>query len=1476
MKLIRTQDGLSNRFVNQIIQDHRGYIWMSTNFGLNRYDGQHFDVLTHESQGLYSNTIYGMRRDVFHHIWLIHRQTVGSKIKGIDILDPISFKVVSLEDFSKSFTSLATENIKAIESDELFRLYILTTDNKVYKFDSSGMNLILSLPPGAMPRYMVPTVNFLSINFEHSDSLLVYDTDGKLRKKLKFPNLSPGVENFNWGTWGDQTTTKHQVIWTTFFSTGRYAIRQDLSGFSDMIQVDTSSVFYYTVGFDPYRDVYWGQAKGRLFRYIPGQTKREYIDFDRGLNAQAFYCDTLGNIWIGSTEGVALFSEKQKYFKSYLDKPDPYYYSCRGIAEEPGNENNVYVLSYNKNYIFHPKTQTFEYWMQPGAFQGLSLGTDHEGNIWITPEDGGIYRYRPSKHLMQWYKMQTNESYFGSWFVGEMQPGRIWIGTTNGLWIKNIDDEKPPVPFDKNGHDNLRQGVIYHMVKTQDGIWIAGEKGLYLVDPDQGVKEHIDEKAGLPNNNIQFIYVDKDGIFWLASRGGGLIRWNRGTNEFKSYTISQGLSHNVIYAVYEDEFGFLWLPSDFGLMRFDKTSGTCRTFLQPDGIPHEEFNRSSHMQDSKGKLYFGGLNGFLTFHPKELLKSHAHNLPVQLTLFEAINENTGEIIDLTHDATFSQGISVGSQVSSFVIHYAILDYDALNLKRYAYQIDGLNANWTYLTDSYVRLNGMRGGHYTIRIKGQSATGQWSNNELVIPLRIMKPFFARWYAQLGVLLLLGGLFFIFFKRRAVLLKVRLQKEIQVSEQLRNIDKLKDQFLANTSHELRTPLNGIVGLSESLLEKITTTAEKEDLELIISSGRRLSNLVNDILDFSRLKEHDLQLKKKAVDIRSIAELTVRVNRPMAASRNLELINNVPEHLPFCDADENRLQQVLQNLVANAIKFTEMGKIVITAFPLNPLEGTSFLQISVSDTGIGIPKEKQESIFKEFEQADGSIAREYGGTGLGLSITKHLVELHGGTIWVESEPGKGSIFSFTIPVAETQEGESRIAPKSPEGDFIMSKTEKHFVHQNGNSENEIPRKSPTGDLGAKRRILVVDDEPVNLKVLKNHLEQEGHFVTLAHDGIEALRLLEEEGPFHLVLLDVMMPRMPGYEVCQRIREKHLMTELPVIMVTAKNQVNDLVESFGFGANDYITKPFSKDELKARVRAQLNSYEIHEATNRFVPHEFIQTLGRQSILELHRGDMVERNVHVMFSDIRDYTALSEGMSPRENFKFVNNLAGKVGPIVQQHHGLINQYLGDTIMMLFLQNADDGLRAGVDILKMIGQFNDKRLKKKERTIRLGLGIHSGPLIMGIIGDSMRTDAAVISDTVNTASRMEGLTKHFNVNFIISGETLDVVSNRDAFNLRYLGKVQVKGKLHALDIYECFDGDTDEQIQLKKNSLTDFHSGMDAYFNRDMINARKYFDLVYQLNPDDRTAFGYLTRIHGHLVNGLPENWSGVEIMVSK
>jgi CheY-like chemotaxis protein len=246
---------------------------------------------------------------------------------------------------------------------------------------------------------------------------------------------------------------------------------------------------------------------------------------------------------------------------------------------------------------------------------------------------------------------------------------------------------------------------------------------------------------------------------------------------------------------------------------------------------------------------------------------------------------------------------------------------------------------------------------------------------------------------------------------------------------------------------------------------------------------------------------------------------------------------------------------------------------------------ITVSITDTGIGIEPSKQELIFREFEQADGSVAREFGGTGLGLSITKYLVELHGGSIKVNSEPGKGSAFSFTIPRYTGKEIPSIEKPNIT----------RHYETENGYVTNGSALPKVNGESKSTKHILIVDDEPVNLKVLKNHLEQAGYQVSMAVDGQDALAQLGSGVKFNLVLLDVMMPRIPGYEVCQKIREQYLLSELPVIMVTAKNQLSDLVEGLAVGANDYINKPFSKEELLARVKTQLEAFDIYEATGRF-----------------------------------------------------------------------------------------------------------------------------------------------------------------------------------------------------------------------------------------------------------------------------------------
>ncbi len=695
---------------------------------------------------------------------------------------------------------------------------------------------------------------------------------------------------------------------------------------------------------------------------------------------------------------------------------------------------------------------------------------------------------------------------------------------------------------------------------------------------------------------------------------------------------------------------------------------------------------------------------------------------------------------------------------------------------------------------------------------------------------------------GILLLIAGLFFLRF--RLIQQRKLVDFEKQKSEKLLQIDRLKDQFLANTSHELRTPLNGIIGIAESLYDGLHADdpeQRKANLGMIITSGKRLSNLVNDILDFSKMRNDELKLNLKPVDIRSLVEVVLQINQSMANAKHLKLVNEISGDLPAVLADEDRLQQILFNLIDNAIKFSQRGQVIVTA-----AENSGILEISVQDEGPGIPAERQDLIFEEFKQLDGDADRQYSGTGLGLSITKNLVELHGGNITVQSTVGEGSRFSFTLPV-------TRDAAIPANQSTSLSK----LLSYGQIPEVPVPNGQPSGD--EKIQILIVDDEPINQQVLRNHLSDRHYQITPVMDGASAIQLIEEGKVFDLVLLDIMMPNMTGYKVCQQIRKKYLASQLPIIMITAKNQVSDLVEALSYGANDYLAKPFSKEEFLARIKTHLDLYSINSATNRFVPSEFLQSLGYETITDVRLGDYQERDVTVFFSDIRSYTTMAETMTPEQNFKFVGTYVNRMGPIIRRFDGFVLHYLGDGIMALFLKSPHRAVQAAITMQKRIRRYNAMRARKGRDPIEVGMGLHSGPLVMGIIGDKYRNDPATISDAVNIASRMEGLTTLFGAKILVTKATMDRLLDPDAFAHRYLGKVLTKGKKELVEVYELLDGESEDRKAAKLKTKDQFEAGVRAHIEKDYKKALSRFGSVLDLDKDDKAARYYFEQVNAAL-----------------
>ncbi|MBW4682562.1 MAG: response regulator [Microcoleus vaginatus WJT46-NPBG5] len=694
----------------------------------------------------------------------------------------------------------------------------------------------------------------------------------------------------------------------------------------------------------------------------------------------------------------------------------------------------------------------------------------------------------------------------------------------------------------------------------------------------------------------------------------------------------------------------------------------------------------------------------------------------------------------------------------------------------------------------------------------------------------------------------------------------------NEELKHLDQLKDEFLANTSHELRTPLNGIIGIAESLIDGATgqlPAATTANLSLIASSGRRLSRLINDILDFSKLRHKNLELQLKPVDLRAIVHVVLTLSQPLITKKNLQLVNAIPVALPPVEADEDRLQQILHNLVGNAIKFTPSGTITLSAGIVNtqPSEATDNnplttdngqIAITISDTGIGIPEDKFESIFESFEQAEGSSAREYGGTGLGLAITKKLVELHGGEISVKSQLGEGSQFTFTLPISQGQ---------------VESTQPIAAISESSSLELALPLtlQDSEAPLNEKQfKVLIVDDEPINRQVLVNHLCLYDYMLTQASNGQEVLKILEEGFIPDLILLDVMMPKMTGYEVCQQIRERFPAHELPIVMLTAKNQVADIVEGFESGANDYLCKPIQKQEMLARIKTHLYLAKLASAYGRFVPRNFLKFLDKESIIEVNLGDQVQQEMTVMFSDIRSFTALSESMTTQENFNFLNSYLSRVSPLIRHHKGFIDKYIGDAIMALFPESASDAVLAALAMQKEVILYNQYRQKVGYAPIEIGIGLHTGTLMLGTVGETERMDTTVISDAVNLASRLEGLTKLYGVGILVSEQTIAQLESLPSIKYRFLDRVRVKGKNKAVRIYEVYDEELESLNLLKSETRGLFEQAFSAYSRQDFARAKKQFQELLTINPQDKAAMLYVKRCQEYLHYDVPQGWEGV------
>ncbi len=1456
-KFIRYQNdpanpsSISHDRIRAIVEDTFGDLWIGTNGGgLNKLvltaseNGEEllkFERYRHNPEDPYSlshNSVYALCPASQGGIWI---GTIGG---GLNKLDPKKGTFTRYQHDPNIPSSIADNSINAVHEDHSGVLWIGTR----------GKGLDILLPDKAEAQE--PVSKFIHVQNDPHDASSLSDNNVNIIKE-------------------DQSGT---------LLVGTYG------GGLDLLSIPDSLVH------------------GEHFEFKFENFKNDPADVNSLSNnlIRSIHEDKSGVIWIGTSEGgLNKFQRNRRKFRHY--------------QQEVGNRNSLSAKSVSSIY----QDQNGVLWI--GTYGG-GLNKLLPGEINEASSTFLHYLNDPnnSKSLSSDVVLSIFQDRFDTHWLGTINGGLAKFDPASGDFTHFQHDPQNPSSLSNNRVTSMQQDLS----NSNQVLWIGTYGGLNRFDMTTGIftsfHHHPDEPNSLSDNNINQVFVDQLGTLWIATRagglnkfnvkngtfrrfvhstdnpksissneinvihesslnprilwigtyGGGLNRFDIETEAFVHYREGDGLSNDVINGILEDDNGNLWLSTNGGLSKFNPTLGTFRNYDLYDGLQSNEFNAGAYYRSQHGgEMFFGGINGFNSFNPEEGIKDDPHIPQVVITDFQIFNKSVpisepnqrsplGKSITATDEITLSHNESV------FSFEFAALHYSLPGKNSYAYKMEGFDNDWNYIDHRrFTTFTALPAGDYVFRVKGANPDGVWNEVGTSVAIFITPPWWKTWWAYglyiLGLVSLIAG----YIRYKTQIQAKELAQQKRVTEQLRRVDKLKDDFLANTSHELRTPLNGIIGLTESMIDGAAGELPgqaKVNLSMVASSGKRLASLVNDILDFSKLKTRTLELNRKPTDLRVLTDIVLKFSEPLLDGP-ITLKNSIPKSIPPVHGDPDRLQQILHNIIDNAIKFSEEGEIEVTAQEENGL-----VRISISDSGIGIPDDKLSTIFQSFEQVDASIERAYGGTGLGLAITQQLVELHGGTIQVQSEVGKGSVFTFILPVSMEEPASGK-----PSFGYDTGKIPE-ISRVRVDSETALDTLDDSLKQNGDFKLLVVDDEAINHQVYLSYLASENYAVTQAFSGEEALKAIEESQDWDLILLDLMMPKMSGYEVCKRLRQKFLPTELPVIMITAKDQVSDLVQGFACGANDYLAKPFTKHEFLARIKTHLNLFKINHAYGRFVPHEFLKTLGRESIVDVGLGDQVEQEMTILFCDIRSYSALSETMSPKQTFNFLNGYLSRVGPIIRENNGFVNQYYGDGIMAVYQSSAEDAVIASIEMQKSVATYNVERESKNRQPIKIGIGIHTGSLMLGIIGDQHRMDTGAVADSVNIAARMEGLTKFYGSSIIISEPTRSSINNPERFNSRFLGKVQVKGREGAISVFEIFDGEPEKIIDHKINTRVDFEKGLKHYFAKDFEDAAVQFKKVLTTNPHDKPAQLYRERCAEFMVKGIPEGWHGVEVMDSK
>lgn len=1198
---LNEQNGLSNNHITAIIKDSTGFLWYGTSAGLNRYDGAQMKIFRHSNtdpSSLKDNNISDLFLGPEQKIWVRTRN-------GFCIYQPQKENFIRNVDSLLNTYQLPPGNISQIVKDNQNNYWFLHESLGLYRYNPQQKQCI---PYQAKGNFLIT-----GMALSPGNQLQIVYNNGLLEQLDCATLLVSKVINLFQPSTAPCETANYKVfvdkdgdlwIYALDIPVGVYYVKNGASTFRHMhksdgvIPINTDMVTNITE--DEKGNIWLATDHGGINLVDKKTFRVSYLlhqDTDNYSLAQnsttALYRDDQQIIWVGTYKQGVSYYHKQLLMFPLVDHKSglPFDDVNRFVEDKSGN---LWIGSNGGGLVYYNRSENsfVSYHYQPNNPNSISsdiivsMLLDKQNKLWIGTYHGGLNVY--DGRSFKRYPLEPTDSQTpidnSIWEIYQDRKNNIWIGTlSKGLYHYNAEKDD----FSHLKDPNIPKYISAIMEDQVGNLWVGSAEGLVVLDPaGRLIQKHVagNKNTNLSNNYISDILQDHTGDIWIATQEG-LNLYLQNEKRFVSYRESDGLSSNVILNLLLDKQGRLWASTLKGLSCITRPHPSeklldIRNYDTRDGLQGLSFNENAALKTKRGELIFGGPGGFNIIVPENIPKIKNQFRPA-ITEFALFNRpiEIGKSYDgktiLETSPTTTSTLSLRYNQNVFSVTFSPFHYLAREQNRFLYKLEGFHEDWLPDEGNHkITFTNLDPGVYNFMLKSSIENGKWSSPYRLLRITIAPPFWKTPLAYLsygafilGILLLVRRI-----EKKRQISRHLLQQEREETKRTVELDRIKTRFFTNVSHEFRTPISLIMAPIDRLIEEQPTKQQLVHLETMKRNAKRLLHLVNQLLDLKKVDSHQLKLDLHLGDVIALLQENVDSFHDLAVKKNIHLLFSANRDSLYTYFDSEKLERIIFNLLSNAFKFTpENGTVSVSAMFMQDHQAAEIL-IKVADTGIGIPKKQQPLVFERYFQntLNGSLSSR--GNGIGLSITQEYVQLLGGTIRLESDEGKGSIFTVHLPLPYDDKDGLSTANHDKIAHAAQKSTLTHFAMKG------VPN------------ILLVDDDDELIFYLQENLKHKFH-IEHCQEAYTAWQKVLSLHP-DLVLSDIHMPGDSGIDLCQKIRKDSRTQHIPVILLTAYSDAETQITATNTGASDYITKPFHFQLLLSKIENQLNQKARFEKT--------------------------------------------------------------------------------------------------------------------------------------------------------------------------------------------------------------------------------------------------------------------------------------------